>query len=81
VYENIPGRPLEYASTILACLALVVTMPIYVFYKKGPEIRAKSNFAQSLDQTRQKSIANRRKSSVGVNGKQSRSEKQLNERV
>ena len=38
VYTNIPGRPLEYASTILACIAVVVTAPIYVFYKKGPDI-------------------------------------------
>jgi hypothetical protein len=81
VYENIPGRPLEYASTILACLAAVVTLPIYVFYKKGPEIRAKSKFAQSLDQNRRKSVTTRRKSSVGVGGKQATSEKQLNERV
>jgi hypothetical protein len=54
VYTNIPGRPLEYASTILACLAFVVTVPIYVFYKKGPQIRAKSKFAQSLDVSRKK---------------------------
>jgi hypothetical protein len=59
VYTNIPGRPLEYASTILACLAFVVTVPIYVFYKKGPEIRAKSKFAQSLDVTRKKKTGHR----------------------
>ncbi|KAF1974639.1 MFS general substrate transporter, partial [Bimuria novae-zelandiae CBS 107.79] len=53
MYENIPGRPLEYASTILACLAFLVTIPIYIVYWKGPEIRAKSKFAQSLDQSRE----------------------------
>ena len=52
MYKNIPGRPLEYASTILACISVVVTNPIYVFYKKGPQIRARSNFAQSLNQKR-----------------------------
>jgi hypothetical protein len=52
MYTNIPGRPLEYASTILACLAFCVTVPIYVFYKKGPQIREKSKFAQSLDVSR-----------------------------
>jgi len=66
MYENIPGRPLEYASTILACISVVVTLPIYVFYKKGPEIRAKSKFAQSLDESRQKKASKRKDSAVGV---------------
>ena len=39
---------LEYPSTILACLAFVVTIPIYIFYWKGPAIREKSKFAQTL---------------------------------
>ncbi|KAH7122468.1 major facilitator superfamily domain-containing protein [Dendryphion nanum] len=64
LYEDIPGRPLEYASTILACLAILVTIPIYIVYKKGPEIRAKSKFAQSLDKTREQSKEKRRKSSL-----------------
>lgn len=64
MYENIPGRPLEYATTILACIAVVVTLPIYVFYKKGPQIREKSKFAQSLDQGRAKRDAKRRESMV-----------------
>lgn len=51
LYKDIPGRPVQYASTILACLAFVVTIPIYVVYKKGPEIRAKSKFAQTLDKS------------------------------
>ena len=68
VYSNIPGRPLEYASTILACIAFVVTIPIYIFYKKGPEIRAKSKFAQSLDETREKS-REKRKSVSGPSGR------------
>jgi hypothetical protein len=62
MYENIPGRPLEYATTILACISVVVTLPIYVFYRKGPEIREKSKFAQSIDATRAKSHAKRRES-------------------
>lgn len=64
MYENIPGRPLEYASTILACLAILVTAPIYIVYWKGPEIRAKSKFAESLDKSREKSKEKRRKSSL-----------------
>lgn len=51
MYTNIPGRPLEYASTILACIAVVVTLPIYLFYRKGPQIRAKSPFAQSVNES------------------------------
>ena len=39
---------LEWPSTILAFIAIVVTIPIYVFYWKGPEIRKNSRFAQTL---------------------------------
>jgi len=49
LYHNIPGKPLEYASTILACLAIVVTVPIYIVYQKGPVIRQRSKFAQCLE--------------------------------
>lgn len=35
MYTNIPGMPYEYASTILACIAILVTIPIYIFYYKG----------------------------------------------
>jgi len=50
LYENIgpPDRHLLYASTVLACLAFLVTIPIYVFYFKGPAIRARSKFAMWL---------------------------------
>lgn len=66
MYENIPGRPLEYASTILACLAVLVTIPIYIVYWKGPEIRAKSKFAQSLEKNWEVSKEKRRKSSLAA---------------
>lgn len=49
MYTNIGGRfHLQWASTILAILAIFVTIPIYVFYWKGPQIREKSKFAQTL---------------------------------
>lgn len=56
LYDNIdpvPGHPgeglnYEYASTILGCIAVLVVIPIYLFYWKGPYIRKKSRFAQSL---------------------------------
>ncbi|KAL8918318.1 MAG: hypothetical protein Q9208_007405 [Pyrenodesmia sp. 3 TL-2023] len=50
-YQNIPtfGKyHLVWPTFILACLAGIVTVPIFVFYYKGPEIRARSKFAQSL---------------------------------
>ncbi|MCJ1285897.1 hypothetical protein MMC26_005239 [Xylographa opegraphella] len=65
VYSNLP-KPytLEYPSTILACIALCVTIPIYVFYWKGPAIRARSKFAQTLASDR-KAAGGRRVSTVG----------------
>ncbi|KAI4248568.1 MAG: hypothetical protein LQ352_005914 [Teloschistes flavicans] len=56
-YENVPGpHTLEYPTTILACLAFVVTVPIYIFYWKGPIIREKSKFAQTLASDRKKNV-------------------------
>lgn len=54
MYTNIPTHPLEYASTILACIGVLVVIPIYVFYWKGPEIRARSKFAMTLESERKK---------------------------
>jgi hypothetical protein len=34
MYSNIPGRPLEYATTILACVGVLVVIPVYIFYWK-----------------------------------------------
>lgn len=49
MYNNIGGkRHLQWGSTVLGFLALVVTIPIYIFYWKGPQIRARSKFAQTL---------------------------------
>ncbi|KAL8830701.1 MAG: hypothetical protein Q9191_001283 [Dirinaria sp. TL-2023a] len=56
---------LEYPSTILACLAFVVTIPIYVFYWKGPIVRERSKFAQTLASDRKKKGGGR-VSSVGA---------------
>ncbi|KAI9855314.1 MAG: hypothetical protein M1824_006164 [Vezdaea acicularis] len=48
-YSNVGHKyKLEWPTTILAVLALIVTIPIYIFYWKGPSIRAKSKFAQTL---------------------------------
>ncbi|ODM18621.1 hypothetical protein SI65_05238 [Aspergillus cristatus] len=49
MYSNIGDKwHVEYASTVLACLSCVVVAPVYVFYWKGPWIREKSKFAQTL---------------------------------
>lgn len=55
LYSNIgagSGYEVEYASTILGCLAFVVLIPVYIIYWKGPQIRAASKFAQSLEDER-----------------------------
>lgn len=49
MYHNIGKKwHVEYASTVLACLSCVVVVPIYIFYWKGPQVRANSRFAQAL---------------------------------
>jgi hypothetical protein len=61
LYGNIKPqeRSLEYASTILACLAFLVTIPVYIIYWKGPIIRQRSKFAMSLDAERRAKGADR----------------------
>jgi hypothetical protein len=53
-FTNIGGKyHLEYASTILACIATILVMAVYVIYWKGPVLRARSPFAQQLQQARE----------------------------
>ncbi len=48
-YKNLHIKyPLEVPTTILAVLAFLVTIPIFVFYWKGPAVRERSKFAQTL---------------------------------
>ena len=54
-YTNLPYKnKLEIPTTILACISFVVTIPIYVFYWKGPIVRERSKFAQVLASDRKK---------------------------
>lgn len=63
MYKNIGGRlHLQWASTLLGCIAVLVMIPIYVCYWKGPAIRASSKFAQTLEADRQRSVGRRRSS-------------------
>lgn len=61
MYEKIGPMKYQtaYATTILACLAFVVTIPIYIFYWKGPTIRARSKFAQQLASDRRANAGRR----------------------
>ncbi|KAN0083843.1 Major facilitator superfamily domain containing protein [Elaphomyces granulatus] len=55
MYENIGQKyKLEWPSTILGCVSIVVTIPIYIFYWNGPYIRERSKFAQTLAADRKK---------------------------
>jgi hypothetical protein len=70
-YENIGGedRKLVYPSTILACLAVLVIIPVYVFYWRGDRLRLRSPFAQELEQQRRKRLEKSgRRSTVGRQG-------------
>lgn len=40
---------------MLGGMALLITVPIYIFYWKGPAIRARSKFAQQLANDREAS--------------------------
>ncbi|KAK5173342.1 uncharacterized protein LTR77_002023 [Saxophila tyrrhenica] len=54
-FENIgtaSGNNLEYACTILACIAFVLVLAVYVIYWKGPVLRKRSPFAQQLASAR-----------------------------
>ena len=51
LYENLGSKfHLSYASTLLGALALLFTIPVYVFYWYGPQIRARSRFACQLEE-------------------------------
>ncbi|KAJ5908210.1 Major facilitator superfamily domain general substrate transporter [Penicillium taxi] len=63
MYENMGNKyHLQWASTFLGCVGFLVLIPIYVFYWKGPDIRAKSKFAQQLEADRFRQQDNRRPS-------------------
>jgi len=52
-FTNI-GKPhnLEYANTILFCIAFILVIAVYVIYWKGPVLRKRSAFAQQLSEAR-----------------------------
>ncbi|GCF01654.1 hypothetical protein ZYGM_000213 [Zygosaccharomyces mellis] len=49
LYNNIGGKfHYQWGSTLLGCLSIICSIPIYIFYWKGPLIRKKSKFAQEI---------------------------------
>lgn len=68
-YTNIGSHDhLQYANTILFCIAALLVVAVYVIYWKGPVLRARSPFAQHL--AGKKNDSDRRKSSaVGAQGR------------
>ena len=77
-YENVGGPKwqLIYPTVILACLAVPIIIPIYVFYNRGEKLRLKSKFAMELEQARQARLqGKRRRSTVGGKGQSSNNEK------
>lgn len=73
-YENVGDQKwhLIYPTVILACLAIPITIPIYLFYWKGAGLRLKSKFAQELEKERQARLEGKRRRST-VDGKQKES--------
>lgn len=63
-YKVIPGKyKLEWPTTILALIAMLFTMPIYVFYWKGAWFRERSKFAQDIASDRR--VHEKRKAHLG----------------
>lgn len=66
-FQNIgasKGRNLEYASTILFCISFVLVIAVYVIYWKGPALRKRSPFAQTLANAREDQVTDGRRGSV-----------------
>jgi hypothetical protein len=66
-FENIgksSGNNLEYACTILACIATVLVIAVYVIYWYGPTLRKRSPFAQQLAQAAKADEGGRRVSAL-----------------
>ncbi|KAL8948347.1 MAG: hypothetical protein Q9222_005457 [Ikaeria aurantiellina] len=69
-FSNIGGKNhLQIASTILAAIAALLVVAVYVIYWKGPTLRARSPFAQQLKHDA--SDGSRRKSFVPYGGSRS----------
>ncbi|TIA87084.1 hypothetical protein E3P99_03395 [Wallemia hederae] len=52
-YKHFPRYTLEYPTTILACIAVVLIVPIFLLYFYGPTVRKNSKFAMTLANERE----------------------------
>ncbi|PHH77596.1 hypothetical protein CDD80_423 [Ophiocordyceps camponoti-rufipedis] len=58
-FENIArgsGKSLSYASTILFAISFILVLAVYAIYFYGPQLRARSPFAQRLADARQENL-------------------------
>ncbi|EHK44927.1 hypothetical protein TRIATDRAFT_38398 [Trichoderma atroviride IMI 206040] len=60
------GKNLEYASTILFCIAFILVLAVYVIYWKGPTLRKRSPFAQRLADARAENANEGRRGSASI---------------
>ncbi|KAK9365284.1 major facilitator superfamily domain-containing protein [Lipomyces kononenkoae] len=68
-FENIGGdRHLEYASTILFCISVVLVASVYVIYWYGPALRRRSPFAQQLASSQIEGYSHSRRTSIIIAG-------------
>ena len=80
-FTNIGGkRHLQLASTILFAISFVLVIAVYVIYWYGPTLRARSPFAQQLQQSAKES-AGRRASVISVSGYGSQPGSRANSRI
>ncbi|KAI9926219.1 hypothetical protein AWENTII_002123 [Aspergillus wentii] len=64
-FTNIGGeRHLEYASTILFCISVLLVISVYVIYWYGPTLRKRSPFAQQLSDARAEGNVHSRRAST-----------------
>lgn len=68
--------PEEWASTILAIFAIIITGPIYYFYRNGPQIRINPKFAQQVAKDREKQMQRRKTVVDGQRNRDMSGEKQ-----
>ncbi|KAK3063252.1 hypothetical protein LTS18_001879 [Coniosporium uncinatum] len=59
LFKNMHPHPTAMAGTVPACIALVVTIPVYVFYWYGPKIREYCKYAKKIEAERQQKEARR----------------------
>ncbi|KAF2823567.1 MFS general substrate transporter [Ophiobolus disseminans] len=50
------GLGVTNATWVLFALSVVVCIPVYVIYRKGPQIRARSKYAREVEQERQANL-------------------------